>query len=489
MASSNQSVNLPPSSPMTASGAGYRPGQLRSPPTPYSAGYRRAMAYPGRQAYSTASDIVNTEPRSPASPNPKRRRVEYSPQSPTRTEPIHRGPVVPLRHHETLPRSELIERRGIMAAPLQRPFHQRAQHIPTPTPLHLEHDISESLPSLKIGNALDKTVQPVSVDAMVNSIQSVNKVKVLAKISPSLRTPSPNSPSFAVRGAVIAVDGAETNAVGKVTTYVQDFLTKDKEYNIYVWDESPPSNKPADFSEYLRLIRDWHWKSQQIIHHVTTLPNPRSPSPVSPRTIPPTEDTASMDGAMQSLAWGTIAHRGSHPIHGLSGEGTVAASTMASEKMSSLSTSGPLPVALISHFQLSQTDFFASRIPITDSYAPIDHWQWMATLWRGIVGPDITIVVKPSMSMESQPPDSGKDDEGYPKELLSNGNVTEGESKGSQATAATPGLKKAGVELRLQDSRTIVMNSIGDKDLRRVAFEVGEWVRDKVQGQGIGTLS
>ena len=30
-------------------------------------------------------------------------------------------------------------------------------------------------------------------------------------------------------------------------------------------------------------------------------------------------------------------------------------------------------------------------IPINDEYAPIDHWQWMATLWRGIIGPDVTV--------------------------------------------------------------------------------------------------
>ena len=479
MALSNHSVNLPQKSPPTTSGAGYRPGQLRSPPTPYSANYRRAMAYPGRQAYSMTSGNFDTQPGSPTSPDPKRRRVEYGHQSPTRMEPGHRGPAAPLRHHEMPPRSDLIERRGTMAASLQRPFHQRTQHMPILTPLHLKHDILESLPNLKTGSTLNSTVQTFSIDAMVNSIQSVNKVKVLANISPSLRT---HNPPFAVRGAVIAVDGAEADAVSKVATHVQDFLTKDEEYRIHVWDGSLPSSKPADYSEYLRLIRDWHWKSQQIIHHITTLPNPCSPTPVSPRTVPSIKDTASADGVIQSRSSETVARRGSRPTHALS-EGTAEVSTLESRRMSSLSTSGPMPIALITHFQLSQTDFFASRIPITDSYAPIDHWQWMATLWRGIVGPDITIVVKPSVSMESQPPDSGKENEGYAKEMLSNESVTGGDSKGSQATAVTPGVKKAGVELRLQDARTIVMNSIGDKDLRRVAFEVGEWVRDKVYGQ------
>lgn len=40
------------------------------------------------------------------------------------------------------------------------------------------------------------------------------------------------------------------------------------------------------------------------------------------------------------------------------------------------------------------SDAAAVTIPINDAYAPVDHWQWMATLWRGIVGADLVIYVK-----------------------------------------------------------------------------------------------
>lgn len=40
------------------------------------------------------------------------------------------------------------------------------------------------------------------------------------------------------------------------------------------------------------------------------------------------------------------------------------------------------------------SDAAAVAIPINDAYAPVDHWQWMATLWRGIVGADLVIYVK-----------------------------------------------------------------------------------------------
>ena len=488
MASSSHPTNLPQKSPPMPSGAGYRPGQMRSPPTPYSADYRRTMAYPGRQTYAMTSDSMYPGPGSPTSPDPKRRRIAYSPRSPTELEHSHRVQGGPPRHDEILHRPDLNERRGTMVAPVQRSFHQRAQHVPTP--LHLQQDKSERLPSLKTGNVLDSSVQTFSIDAMVNSIQSVNKVKLLAKISPSLPPPSPASPPFAVRGAIIAVDGAENVAVKRVTSYLQEFLTKDVEYKVQIWNGSPPVSKSANFAEYLRLIRDWHWKSQQIVHHITTLPNPcpRSPTPVSPKTVPVTKATASSEQTLQSLSLDTAAPllKGNLKISSLE---KIETSPPTPRKTSISSTSSPVPVALIPHFQLSQTDFFASRIPISDSYAPIDHWQWMATLWRGVVGPDITIVVKPPVSIDLQAADSGKKDGAdSSKEMLSNGSVTEEDSKYSRSITTTPGEKKMGVELRLQDARTIVMRSIGDKDLRRVAFEVGEWVRDKVHGQRAGVL-
>ncbi|KAI9877733.1 MAG: hypothetical protein M1823_007059, partial [Watsoniomyces obsoletus] len=33
-------------------------------------------------------------------------------------------------------------------------------------------------------------------------------------------------------------------------------------------------------------------------------------------------------------------------------------------------------------------------MPIVDSYSPLAHWQWLATLWRGCIGPDVSVVIK-----------------------------------------------------------------------------------------------
>jgi len=110
-----------------------------------------------------------------------------------------------------------------------------------------------------------------------------------------------------------------------------------------------------------------------------------------------------------------------------------------------------LPIALVPNgFSLTTSDTFALRIPINDSYAPVDHWQWMATLWRGIVGADLTIYVS---------------------------------SVGKEEMSKLPG-----VEIKA-DCATIVVRipeggKMDEKTARRLGFEVVEFVRNVENGFG-----
>ncbi|KAE8158933.1 hypothetical protein BDV40DRAFT_291342 [Aspergillus tamarii] len=54
----------------------------------------------------------------------------------------------------------------------------------------------------------------------------------------------------------------------------------------------------------------------------------------------------------------------------------------------------PLPVALISRYQLTTVDAFACEISIEDPYSQVSHQQWMESLWRGCVGPDIVVYIQ-----------------------------------------------------------------------------------------------
>ncbi|TAQ89161.1 Nucleoside-triphosphate phosphatase [Chlorociboria aeruginascens] len=216
--------------------------------------------------------------------------------------------------------------------------------------------------------------QARSVEAMIMTIPYVNKIKVLSKISAPLAPPSLSSPAREIRGAVIAIEGADINLLAEIGAFIDEHLRKEPSCAVKSWVTSarPPTQEaapaqdtemteagtltpnfpspeqttPDPFVDYFGVISEWHSKSQEIIKYITTNTNPTSGY---------TPESAPESTTKQKI----------------------------------------LPVALLPRgFSLTTSDFFALRIPINDSYAPVDHWQWMATLWRGIVGPDLTVYVK-----------------------------------------------------------------------------------------------
>jgi HMG box factor, other len=221
--------------------------------------------------------------------------------------------------------------------------------------------------------AENRDIHARSVSAMVMTIPYINKIKVLAKISPPLLPPSAASPAQQIRGAVIAVESADKILLSEIGAFINEHLARDDSCTVKTWTISRPSesisapagdtemagtehtsNDPIptentagnSFVEYLTIISEWHKKSQEIRKYITTMPDP------------PSADAAS--ASQRAVAMSKV-----------------------------------IPIALLPNgFSLTTSDTFASRIPINDSYAPVDHWQWMATLWRGIVGPDLTVYVK-----------------------------------------------------------------------------------------------
>jgi hypothetical protein len=259
---------------------------------------------------------------------------------------------------------------------------------------------------------------------MVMTIPYVNKIKVLTKISPPL-APCPTSPAQDIRGAVIAVEGSDKETLTEVGAFINEHLSKDPSCKIRTWETStskvaatqtvdtemansiPSTASTADsdetdpFVDYLAIISEWHKKSVEMTRYITT--SPSRPSTDVSVTVTPT-------------ARGKV-----------------------------------LPIAFVpGGFSLSTSDTFALRIPINDSYAPVDHWQWMATLWRGIVGPDLTIYVNKV----------GRD------ELNKMGGV---EIRGDCAAIIVRVLEGANMD---------------EKTARRLGFEVVEFVRNVESGFG-----
>lgn len=298
------------------------------------------------------------------------------------------------------------------------------------------------------------------------SIPFLNKIKVISKIAPPLQPPGPTSPAIECRGPVIAVEGTDPKLIADVGRYLESCLSKEDGILVRTWSDdekrksipkrvdgdvsmagttSRPNTPPEDpkednqsfILEYLDSIRAWHPKSAEITKFITTIPHLSKPS--TPRHYSMHPENHSREPSSSSKL-----------------DSPQCSPTSTPQPLPSIEEKKPalLPVALLPNgYSLTNADRAASRIPIDDAYAPVDHWQWMATLWRGIIGVDLTIYVN------SGP----RDDDGR--------NVA-------------PALGGAGVDVRT-DARAIVLQCqngrVEEKMLRRAGFEVGEWVR------GLGT--
>jgi hypothetical protein len=265
---------------------------------------------------------------------------------------------------------------------------------------------------------------------MIMTIPYINKLNVLAKISPPFPSPGPGSPDVEIRGPVIATEGSNPQLLQAVGAVVEKTLTASSEISLQTWSDTPllggPRGQDSENGEetcrdrqgslealqnllpaYLQLIMRWHEKAQQIVRHITTKPGSKG-------TAVKADDIIA--GAIRATALPTR-----------------------------------VPVALLTGgFSLTTSDRFACTAPIVDSYAPVDHWQWMATLWRGIVGPDLVIYVKTATEDEI--------------------------SKCGSVEFKAPGI----MVIRGADKM------LDEKVERRLAFELMEWVRGGSFKEGLG---
>ncbi|OTA65090.1 hypothetical protein K449DRAFT_260814 [Hypoxylon sp. EC38] len=261
------------------------------------------------------------------------------------------------------------------------------------------------------------------------------KLEVLRSISPPLRPPGPGGPLFETRGPLIAVEGAAPSILKEVALVVEKALSVSGEYAVKTWTddtqtqpsggeaegrnrsesngsqqqsrENTPSKRPGFISPlatYVARMLKWHKTSEGLIKYITS--NPSSASDA--------------DTEM--------------------GEGDKPA-----EVARPKSQSGPrLPVAVVSDgYSLTVSDRYASMLHVNDAYRADDHWQWVATLWRGIVGADLTIYVK---------------------------RVGEAEVQGNNCVEFA---NAAVMILRMAEGK-----GVDEKLERRLGFEIMEWVRN-----------
>lgn len=326
-----------------------------------------------------------------------------------------------------------------------------------------------------------------SVEAAVMTIPFLNKIKLLAKISPPL---VPSFRETSSRGPVIAVDGQDPCLVRTTVEYLQRLLQKEDKFSVRVF-EGPDVQAPRSSEtggpmgdatvDYLNTISAWHRISDDIISFVKPSV-PQSPGTETPTNVDVKTNTNAdayttnqSNGKDRSTPDGSASPRTIIPktaslnIHSPKSSSTDSDTPMTtpsttpsslahgpspapartltpSSPSPSPSTSTPTPIALVPRYQLTTADTFACSIPINDSYAPLDHWQWMASLWRACVGPDITVYVRECSREEVE--------------------------------------RVGGVEVRFGDARTVVLrrgfggsaSGIEEKVLRRLGFEIEDYL-------------
>ncbi|KAK7518595.1 hypothetical protein IWZ03DRAFT_308629, partial [Phyllosticta citriasiana] len=432
---------------------------------------------------------------SPLSPDAKRRRYNsgYVPQS-ARPGPGTPYPFPPDPRRQSLPavRPEVLRgpsprsSANLTLPPLQTTTNNSPRPGTTAAPATAHPN-----------NAAMAMADPRSVEAMVMSMPFWGKLRILGKISPPYGThvggvASPSSASNTPRGAIIAVEGDDRAVVMQMAEWLRDNLNKSGELDARVAEppRGPPersdnvsSSDAADVSlgAYIALVAEWHAKNAEMIDFIMG----RSSS----------SNCRQQQQQQQQQYDGTAAASGSDRDSSTSRSNSLAART---------------PILILPTFTLSAANAWAARIPIADAYSPADHWQWLATLWRGIVGPDVTVYVADAPAAPSGPTSASTS--------TSSGNG--GNGMGAAGGMQTPGLPPpsgmsfgAGVarpvEVREEGvTRCVVVRrerrasatsvgsagaggmgmgmgmGIDESALRRLGFEVEELVRCCVGRQG-----
>lgn len=340
---------------------------------------------------------------------------------------------------------------------------------------HVSHDRSLTLPPLQTNSvgggggppSSASTVTPASGKSATDQIMNMefwHKVRVLNQVAP----PTPVRKE-AMRGPFVAIEGDDVESVREVAVWLSDTLSRGDDLNVKLL-QGPTmraeGGKQKIMAQYHRLTAEWLDKSGDIMESLAI------------KTESPT-DTVMVDAAI-ALATGlatktreidecyddsdsSSSPKATQDLAATNQDETERTNSDASSKIpidsattraSSISSRGrsrsiAKPVSVIANYSLHASNFFACHIPITahDPYSPIDHWTWTATQWRGIISPDLTIYVRNAASS-----DTGKSN----VDIMADGNLF--------AVKRTKAEGKDSMEIE-------------PSVLRRLGFEVGEWVQ------------
>ncbi|KAH9826946.1 high-mobility group non-histone chromatin protein [Teratosphaeria destructans] len=315
---------------------------------------------------------------------------------------------------------------------------------------HLQHDRSLTLPPLQTGSVSGPSGAAAiagsgkTAEEQIMSMAFQYKVKVLGQVAPP--APKDGTP----RGPLVAIEGDSAAAVAGLGKWLHDELRKGDDLSVRLFDGPDVSANSEDkpMRQCHLLAAEWLAKSDEIVSAISYKPVDTPTDTTmsdSLLTKEPAQSHRDIDENYDDGEDGSNKDiKTSEPHAPPRPPKTPTIDRMDLDKTSF--TPHTKPVGIIANFSLHASNVFACRIPIGphDPYSPSDHWQWTATQWRGVIGPDLTIFVRDAAVGETGKPTVEMSAEGT---LFVVKRVS---GEGGELEAST---------------------------LRRLGFEVSEWVR------------
>ena len=398
-------------------------------------------------------------------------------------------PVPPGAKRQSLPRADF----------LPHHHHQQGSSIASPSPTMAAFPMGPPLPRGSVVAGNEKVTLPPlqlvsprhgsqaqlatpgtaraerSKEGATVTIPVVNKLKTLGQIAPPMSSfPGQSSESSKQRGIIIAVEGDSVRAVASLTNALKAMLasTADGETIVKVFDNPDirsAASEVGDPAGYMPVVQEYHALMRNVATFITphmapgktSITGPASPEDTEMKTSKPNTPTpadAPHDDVAQEVSSSSPLSSSPAPQEGDPHPPTkktadtpplsplTKPSNTANNPVSTASTLPPqqhqaLHIALLPSSLLSLTNAAAASTSVADAYGPQGNWMWFASIWRGIAGPDLAVVI------------TSEDGNG-------------------------------GHEVEVQEEvRAVIIKgkdegaSVGEGAVRRAGFEVGEWVR------------
>lgn len=323
---------------------------------------------------------------------------------------------------------------------------------------HIPHDRSLTLPPLQIGSISGPSGAAAipgsgkTVEEQIMTMPFRYKVRVLGQVAPPALNGGDNH-----RGPLIAIEGDNAEAVAELGKWIYDELRKGDDLAVGMF-ESPDMSSKGDkkpIVQYHRLVSEWLYKSDDILASIkrkqAAEPVDSTMSDTSP-TKGTTQASRKIDEKYDDSDGSSGGSKAQNHVEQVIDSETMDVDktpTAAKPTSSASFITSAKPIGIVANYSLHASNVFACRIPIgpLDQYSPSDYWHWTATQWRGVIGPDLTIFVR----------DAAVGETGLTTvEMMEEGNLV--------VVRRTRSEVEKGLEI---EART----------LRRLGFEVSEWVR------------